>query len=176
MMFTRENPYEPPSGDGLSGRHERRWSECLWSVATTFGASMVELSLFASVPWDGTITLYDIPDRSHILSALISFGLAIASGVSLYASLSMSQPHLRVTLLAAIGLVAIGFLCCADWPIAAYYVYFDLANVLAVYIAMGLMPSLLIALVPLRKRKFWHAFVPYATLTVMAIYVALRAS
>ena len=137
---------------------------------------MATLSLLASAAWDGTITIYDFHNQSHIFAAAVSLGLAIASGLCLYVSFSLSRPHLGAALLAVLGLIAIGLLFVADWPVAVYYVYFDIAKLLAIYIAIGLVPSLLVALFPPRNRKYWHATIPYAILAMMAVYVTVRSS
>ena len=170
------NPYCPPSAGATSARQEGRWGPALWSLAMTFGVSMATLSLFASAAWDGTVTVRNLRDLSHIHTAMISLGLAMASGLCLYASFTLSSPHLRVTLLAVLGLIAVGLLFFADWPVAVYYVYFDMANLLAIYVAIGLVPSLLIALFPPCSRKYWHAVIPYIILAMMAVYVTVRSS
>ena len=137
---------------------------------------MATLSLFTSAAWDGAVTIYDFHNQSHIFTAAISFGLAIASVLCLYASFSLSRPHLRVTLLAVLGLIAIGLIFLAAWPAAVYYVCFDITNLLAILRRFGLVPSLLTALFPPCNRKSWHAVIPYIILTMMAVCVTVGSS
>jgi len=169
-------PYQPPVGEQLSSRHKRLLAAYLWLLVMTFGGSMATLSLFASTAWDGSVTIYDLQNQIHLFAAAISLGLAIASGLCTYASLLISRPHLRVTLLALVGVIAIGLLFLVDWPVSSFFTYFDLANVLAFYVTLGLVPSILIATVPPSKRKYWHAVIPYATLAIMVAYVTNRPS
>jgi hypothetical protein len=172
----RPNPYEASISDNAPIRYKRRWPALVWSVATVFGASFATLSLLSSAVWDGTITVYEFQNQTHFFTASISLGLATTSALCLYASFLFSRPHLRVSLLFAIAAIAIGWLLLAEWPIAVYYIYFDLSNLLAIYIAIGLVPTLLLASVPPRIRKLWHAMIPYGILLAMAIYVLVRPS
>jgi len=171
------NPYEAPVRDELPAYGERgRLQACLWTIITTFGASMAVLSLFGSTVWDGSLKIYDIKDQFYVYTASISLALAILSGTCLYFSLTLTQPHLRVTLLAMVAAVGIGTLIFVEWPVAIYFSYFDLSNLLAGYVAIGVLPTLMIALAPLRLRKWWYAVIPYAIILIIVIYVLIRPS
>jgi hypothetical protein len=172
----RPNPYEASNSDVAPLRDERRWPTLVWSAVTVFGTSFATLSLLSAAVWDGTITVYEFGHQSHIFTAAISLGLATVSALCLYASLSFSRPHLRVSLLLVISAVVIGLLLLAEWPIAVYYVYFDLSNLIAIHVATGLVPTLLLASVPPRSRKPWNAVIPYGILIGMAIYLLIRPS
>ena len=142
----------------------------------TFGVALVALSLFASTAWDGTVAIRNLNDESHFFDVVISLGLAIVSAACTFASLALSRPHLRYTLLVLVGVISISVLFYLDWPVALYYVYFDAANLFGCYVAIGLIPSVLAALIPIRKRKGWHLVVPYLALAAMALYVLIRPS
>ena len=75
-----------------------------------------------------------------------------------------------------VAAVGIGALIFVEWPVAIYFSYFDLSNLLAGCVAIGVVPTLMIALAPLRLRKWWYAVIPYAIILIIEIYVLIRPS
>ena len=140
----------------------------------TLGISLLSLTLFGSLAWHGTLSLFAMNDQAHLISLATSSGLAACAFLSkLFERFTgLRYGHCALFSLFVAGIVA--YLLSAPWPIAICFYYIDLSKVLAIYAVIAFVPSLIASTPTIQPRVGKIALTSFGILGAIALYVALR--
>ena len=139
----------------------------------TLGISLLTLTVFGSLVWDGTISIFPLHDQAHLISLMTSVGLAISASLSQIIGQMTKLRYGSTLIFATVASTAIAYFAWASWPVAIYYTYFDLSNVFALYTAIALAPALIVAAPVARERTGWIACASFVILGALVLYVVL---
>lgn len=167
------NPYAAPSSVQQHSHGAFSLLDAVRLALAVLGMSLLTLTIFGSLAWNGTISIFPLQDQAHLISLMTSVGLAVCA--------LLSQIVARVTRFrygygasfTIIVATAIAYFFWASWPIAIYYTYFDLSNVVAVYTGMAFVPALIVSIPLIRARAGLIALASFAALGVLVLYVTV---
>jgi hypothetical protein len=138
------------------------------------GISLLTLTIFGSLAWDGTFSIFPLHDQAHLISLITSVALAACSLLSQAVGRLMRFRYGYDAAFTIIVATAIAYFFWASWPIAIYYSYIDLSKVFAVYTSIAFGPALIVAIPVIRARAGLIALASFATLALLGLYVMLR--
>jgi len=140
----------------------------------TLGISLLTLTVFGSLAWNGTISIFPLDDQAHLIALTTSAGLAVCACLSqILGRLTRFTYGYGAIFTIAVG-TTIAYLFWTSWPIAIYYNHFDLSNVFAIYTSIAFVPALIVSTPVFRARAGLIAFASFATLGILTLYVTLR--
>jgi hypothetical protein len=140
----------------------------------TLGISLLTLTVFGSLAWNGTVSIYPLHDQAHLITLVTSTGLAVCACLSQILGRMIRLRHRSGAIFTIVVATAIAYLFWTSWPIAIYYNYFDLSNIFALYTSIAFVPALIVSTPIMRARAGSIAFASFATLGTLVLYVALR--
>ncbi|MFO0916206.1 MAG: hypothetical protein U0795_24825 [Pirellulales bacterium] len=139
-----------------------------------FGISLLTLTVFGSLAWNGTISIFPLQDQSHLISLTISAGLAVCAFLSRIVAQMMQYRYGYGATFTIVVATAIVYFFWASWPIAVFSNYFDLSNVFALYTSIAFGPALIVSIPVIRARAGLITLTSFATLGLLVLYVTFR--
>lgn len=168
------NPYAAPSSAQQHSYGAFSLLDAVRLALAILGMSLLTLTIFGSLAWDGTISIFPLQDQAHFISLMTSVGLAVCAFLSqIVGRLTRFRYGYGVSFTVMVA-TAIAYLFWVSWPIAIYYTYFDLSNVFAVYTSIAFVPALIVSIPLIHARAGLIAFASFATLGVLVLYATLR--
>lgn len=140
----------------------------------TLGISLLSLTVFGSLAWHGTLSLFAINDRAHLISLATSSGLAACAFLSKLFERFTGLRHGHCALFSIFVAGIVAYLLSAPWPIAICFNYIDLSKVLAIYAVIAFLPSLIAFAPTFQPRAGQIALTSFGILSAVVLYVALR--
>ena len=139
-----------------------------------FGISLLTLTIFGSLAWNGAFSIFPLQDQSHLISLMISAGLAVCAFLSRIVGQMMQHRYGYGATFTVVVATAIVYLFWESWPIAIFFTYFDLSNVFALYTSIAFGPALIVSIPAVRVRAGLITLISFATLGLPALYVTFR--
>lgn len=168
------NPYAAPISVHRHSNGILSLLDAVRLALAILGISLLTLTIFGSLAWDGTFPIFPLQDQAHLISLMTSVGLAVCSLLSQAVGRLTRFRYGYGATFTVIVATAIAYLFWASWPIAIYYNYFDLSNVFALYTTIAFGPALILSIPVIRARAGLIASASFATLGVLVLYVTLR--
>ncbi|MGV3483764.1 MAG: hypothetical protein ACO1RT_05045 [Planctomycetaceae bacterium] len=137
----------------------------------TLGISLLTLTVFGSLVWDGTISIFPLQDQAHLISLMTSAGLAISACLSQMVGPIVWFRYGCGATFTVVVATAIAYFFWTSWPIAIYYNHFDLSNVFALYTSIAFGPALIVSTPVAQARAGWIALASFAALGALVLYV-----
>jgi hypothetical protein len=168
------NPYTAPSPVPQEPTGVPSLLDALWLPLATLGVSMLTCTVFGSLVWDGTISILPLRDRAHLITLVVSVGLAVGACLSQIAERVSRSRYASTATYSIVVATSIAYFCWTSWPIASYYVYIDLSKVFAVYTGIAFVPTLVLFAAVFRARAAWISLGAFVALGILALYVGLQ--
>lgn len=140
----------------------------------TLGISLLSLTLFGSLAWHGTLSLFAMNDQAHLISLATSSGLAACAFLSKLFERFTGLRHGHCALFSLFVAGIVSYLLSTPWPIAICFYYIDLSKVLAIYAVIAFVPSLIASAPTLQPRAGQVALTSFGILSALVLYLALR--
>jgi hypothetical protein len=140
----------------------------------TLGISLLSLTLYGSLAWHGTLSLFAMNDQVHLISLATSSGLAACVFVSKLFERFIGLRHGYCALFSLFVAGVVAYLLTAPCPIAICFYYIDLSRVFAIYAVIAFVPSLIATAPTLQPRAGQIASTSFGILSALVLYVALR--
>ena len=140
----------------------------------TLGISLLTLTVFGSLAWNGTVSVFPLHDQAHLITLMTSGGLAVCACLSQILGRMMRFRYGSGAIFTIAVATAVAYLFWTSWPIAIYYTYFDLSNVFAIYTSIAFVPALIVSASVIRARAGSIALVSFTALGMLVLYVELR--
>ena len=168
------NPYAAPISVHRHSNGILSLLDAVRLALAILGISLLTLTIFGSLAWDGTFSIFPLQDQAHLISLMTSVGLAVCSLLSQAVGRLTRFRYGYVAAFTIIVSTAIACFFWASWPIAIYYSYIDLSKVFSVYTGIAFGPALIVSILAIRARAGLIALAAFATLGVFVLYVMLR--
>lgn len=168
------NPYAAPNSVQQHSHGAFSLLDAVRLALAILGMSLLTLTIFGSLAWNGTISIFPLQDQAHLISLMTSAGLAVCACLSQIVGRMMRFRYGSVATFTIVVATAIAYFFWASWPIAIYYNYFDLSNVFALYTSIAFGPALIVSAPVIRGKAGLIALGSFATLGALVLYVALR--
>lgn len=139
-----------------------------------FGISLLTLTVFGSLAWNGTISIFSLQDQAHWISLMISAGLAACAFLSRIIGQMIQYRYAYGAAFTIFVATAIVYFFFASLPIAIFSNYFDLSNVFALYTSIAFGPALIVSIPAIRTRGGLITLTSFATLGLLVLYVMFR--
>ena len=168
------NPYAAPIS---VHRHSNGILSLLDAVRLALGIlgiSLLTLTVFGSLAWNGTISIFPLHDQAHLISLMISAGLALCAFLSQIVGQMTRFRYGYVATFTIVVATAIAYFLWASLPIAIYSNYFDLSNVFALYTSIAFGPALIVSIPVIRASAGLITLTSFATLGLLVLYVTFR--
>ena len=140
----------------------------------TLGISLLTFTLFGSLAWHGTLSLFAMNDQVHLISLATSLGLAACAFLSKLFDRFTGLRHGYCALFSLFVVGVVAYLLTASWPIAICFYYIDLSRVFAIYAVIAFVPSLIATAPTLQPRAGQIASTSFGILSALVLFVALR--
>jgi hypothetical protein len=140
----------------------------------TLGISLLSLTLFGSLAWHGTLSLFAMNDQAHLISLAASSGLAACAFLSKLFERFTGLRHGHCALFSIFVAAIVTWLLSTPWPIAIFSYYIDLSKVLAIYAVIAFVPSLIASAPTLQPRAGQIALTSFGILSALVLYITLR--
>lgn len=168
------NPYAAPSTVPRPSIGTFSFLDAGRHALATLGISLLTLTVFGSLAWNGTISIFPLHDQAHLITLMTSAGLAVCACLSQILGRMIRFRYGSGAIFTIVVATAVAYLFWTSWPIAIYYNYFDLSNVFAIYTGIAFVPALIVSAPVIRARAGLIALASFATLGTLVLYVGLR--